>query len=244
MDEKLFVALGRAVELRLAEFNAQSWVPGLRESAVAAEALVDTLQQSSVLPAVAALVGPAMQLPQQRVRGLESWIRTHAAAARGRHAVHPVGGAAGPHGSSERPVDQKRFCQKSPTFGKSPRHFTKIPDLWQKSPTFAKSPRPLAKVPDLWQTSPTFGKRPRRLAKVPDIWQTLGKCQRRLANVWGQGSGSVAMRVTSLTHQIPSSGPAAGRLAVSRHEAVALTRCGCISAPKTSTEAVTSPRST
>ena len=37
-----------------------------------------------------------MQLPQQRVRGLESWIRTHAAAARGRHAVHPVGGAAGP----------------------------------------------------------------------------------------------------------------------------------------------------
>ena len=37
-----------------------------------------------------------MQMPQQRVRGLESWIRTHAAAARGRHAVHPVGGAAGP----------------------------------------------------------------------------------------------------------------------------------------------------
>ena len=38
-----------------------------------------------------------MQLPQQRVRGLEAWIRNQAAAARGgRHAVHPVGGAAGP----------------------------------------------------------------------------------------------------------------------------------------------------
>lgn len=37
-----------------------------------------------------------MQLPQQRARGLEAWIRTQAAAARGRHAVHPVGGAAGP----------------------------------------------------------------------------------------------------------------------------------------------------
>ena len=39
-----------------------------------------------------------MQLPQQRVRGLEAWIRNQAAAARGggRRAVHPVGGAAGP----------------------------------------------------------------------------------------------------------------------------------------------------
>ena len=41
-----------------------------------------------------------MQLPQQRVRGLEAWIRNQAAArGRGRHAVHPVqpvGGAAGP----------------------------------------------------------------------------------------------------------------------------------------------------
>lgn len=37
-----------------------------------------------------------MQLPQQRVRGLEAWIRNQAAAARGRHAVQPVGGAAGP----------------------------------------------------------------------------------------------------------------------------------------------------
>ena len=35
-----------------------------------------------------------MQLPQQRARGLEAWIRSQAAA-RGRHAVHPVGGAAG-----------------------------------------------------------------------------------------------------------------------------------------------------
>lgn len=38
-----------------------------------------------------------MQLPQQRARGLEAWIRTQAAArGGGRHAVHPVGGAAGP----------------------------------------------------------------------------------------------------------------------------------------------------
>lgn len=37
-----------------------------------------------------------MQLPQHRTRGLEAWIRNQAAAARGRHAVHPVGGAAGP----------------------------------------------------------------------------------------------------------------------------------------------------
>lgn len=38
-----------------------------------------------------------MQLPQQRVRGLEAWIRNQAAArGRGRHAVQPVGGAAGP----------------------------------------------------------------------------------------------------------------------------------------------------
>ena len=38
-----------------------------------------------------------MQMPQQRVRGLEAWIRNQAAArGGGRHAVHPVGGAAGP----------------------------------------------------------------------------------------------------------------------------------------------------
>ena len=37
-----------------------------------------------------------MQLPQHRTRGLEAWIRNQAAAARGRHAVQPVGGAAGP----------------------------------------------------------------------------------------------------------------------------------------------------
>ena len=35
-----------------------------------------------------------MQLPQHRTRGLEAWIRNQAAAARGRHAVQPVGGAA------------------------------------------------------------------------------------------------------------------------------------------------------
>ena len=38
-----------------------------------------------------------MQMPQHRVRGLEAWIRNQAAArGGGRHAVHPVGGAAGP----------------------------------------------------------------------------------------------------------------------------------------------------
>lgn len=37
-----------------------------------------------------------MQLPQHRTRGLEAWIRNQAAGARGRHAVQPVGGAAGP----------------------------------------------------------------------------------------------------------------------------------------------------
>ena len=57
----------------------------------------DTRERANAASAAMLTLHPAtMQLPQQRVRGLESWIRTHAAAARGRHAVHPVGGAAGP----------------------------------------------------------------------------------------------------------------------------------------------------
>ena len=101
----------------------------------------------------------------------------HRARWRGSTCGQARGGAAGPHGSSERPVDQKRFCQKSPTFAKSPRHLAKVPDLWQMSPTFGKrprplSPRPLPKVPDLWQKSSTFAK---RLPNACQMSAALGK---------------------------------------------------------------------